>query len=266
MSGSGRWRVPASVAVVVVALAVALVPSPGYADQVRDAQWHVDFLDLATAHQITRGAGVTVAVIDSGIDGTHQDLRHNLLPGIDLIEPDNDDAWTPEDHGTLVAGVLAGHGHGPGGADGVLGVAPQVRILPIRASADDNQQTGSRVLSDGIEYAVANGASVISISLSTDYTEIGQRAIEAARRSDVVVVAAAGNRPDAEGVTFPAALSTVVAVGGVDRVGGLAEFSVTGPEITLAAPGHEIVSTHPGDEYAIVSGTGALGLSRVERR
>jgi type VII secretion-associated serine protease mycosin len=241
----------------VAALLVPLPAAPARADQVRDEQWHVPYLDLATAHQITRGEGVTVAIIDSGVDASHPDLRDNMLPGVDLIEPDNDNAWTPEDHGTLVAGVLAGHGHGPGGGDGVLGVAPGASVLPIRASsdADEDEQPTSHLVADGIRQAVAEGAGVISISLSSDHSDVDQHAIEAARRAGVVVVAAAGNRPDADAVTFPASLPSVVAVGGIAEDGGLAEFSVTGPEILLTAPGDEIVTTRPGDEYAVASGT-----------
>jgi type VII secretion-associated serine protease mycosin len=243
-------------ALLLAASAVPVLAVPGHADQVRDAQWHVDQLDLAGAHQITRGEGVTVALIDSGVDATHPDLRGNLLPGVDLVDPDNPNAWTPDQHGTLVAGVLAGHGHGPAAGDGVLGVAPGASVLPIRASSGDDDETPtSHLVADGIGYAVANGASVISISLSSEHSEMDELAIEAARRSDVVVVAAAGNRPDAEAVTFPAALPTVVAVGGTDRDGGPADFSVTGPEITLTAPGEEIVTTRPGGGYAVASGT-----------
>jgi type VII secretion-associated serine protease mycosin len=244
-----------------VALSVPLAAAPGHADQVRDAQWHVDYLDLATAHQLSRGEGVTVAIIDSGVDASHPDLGDNLLPGVDLVDPDNRNAWTPEDHGTLVAGVLGGQGHGTGGGDGVLGVAPAATVLPIRATddrEDDRQQPSSRLVADGIRQAVASGAGVISVSLSSEYSEVDERAVAAARRADVVVVAAAGNRSDGEepgGVTFPAALPTVLAVGGVDQDGGLAEFSVTGPELALTAPGKEIVTTRPGGEYAIASGT-----------
>ncbi|HEY8474637.1 MAG TPA: type VII secretion-associated serine protease mycosin [Natronosporangium sp.] len=242
---------------VVAAFLVPVPASPARADQVRDEQWHVPYLDLATAHEITRGEGVTVAIIDSGVDASHPDLRDNLLPGFDLVEPENDNAWTPEEHGTLVAGVLAGHGHGPGAGDGVLGVAPGARILPIRATsdADDDQQPTTHLVAEGIQRAVTEGADVISISLSSDHSDVDQRAIEAARRAGVVVVAAAGNRPDADAVTFPASLESVVAVGGVDEDGERAAFSVTGPELQLTAPGDGIVTTRPGGEYAIASGT-----------
>lgn len=240
---------------VVLIVLIAVVATPAHADQVRDAQWHVEYLDLVTAHSISRGEGVTVAVIDSGVDATHQDLRDNLLPGFDLVDPDNADAWTPEEHGTLVAGVVAGHGHGPGGGDGVIGVAPAAQVLPVRVSTGEDDPPPGGGVADAIRQAVAGGAGVISISLSSDHSDVDQRAIEAARRADVVVVAAAGNRPDAEGVTFPASLATVVAVGGVDPDGDRAEFSVTGPELALTAPGDEIVTTAPGDEYVIAGGT-----------
>jgi type VII secretion-associated serine protease mycosin len=247
-----RWFAALSVAIV-----MALVPPLAYADEIRDAEWQAASLDLGTAHQLTRGDGVTVAIIDTGVDATHPDLQGSLLPGIDLVDPDNDNAWAPEEHGTMVAGVLGGQGHGPGGGDGVLGVAPGARVLPIRASTDedDDELPSSRLIADAIVRAVDSGASVISISLSISYSEIDERAVAAARRADVVVVAAAGNRPDDDAVTFPAALPTVVAVGAVDSDGDLAEFSVTGPEIALTAPGDEVITTLPGGEYAIASGT-----------
>jgi type VII secretion-associated serine protease mycosin len=254
MTARSGWLGLAALALASAA-ALAAPAAPAHADQVRDAQWHLEFLDLAAAHQITRGAGVTVAVIDSGVDATHPDLRDNLLPGVDLVDPENPDAWTPEPHGTLVAGVLAGHGHGPDRGDGVVGLAPDARVFPVRVSTGEEDQPTGGQLADGIRAAVAAGADVINISLSSDESEPDQRAIEAARRADVVVVAAAGNRPDVEGVTFPAALPTVVAVGGVDRDGELAGFSVTGPEIALTAPGDGIVSTGPGGEYLVADGT-----------
>jgi type VII secretion-associated serine protease mycosin len=259
MTGAARRLRPVALA---VALAVALPAgllaapaAPAAADPTRDAQWHLSYLDLATAHQITRGAGVTVALVDSGVDARHPDLTGNVLPGLDLVDPDNPDAWTPEQHGTLVAGVLAGHGHGPDGGDGVLGMAPEARVFPVRISTGGADRTSGGRVADAIRAAVDAGASVISVSLSSEHSEADQRAVEAARRADVVVVAAAGNRPDTEGVTFPAALPTVVAVGGVDPAGELAGFSVTGPEIALTAPGVEIVTTGPEAEYLVASGT-----------
>jgi type VII secretion-associated serine protease mycosin len=247
------WRVAVIATFAVVA---ALLPGGvAVADPVRDAQWHLDHLDIATAHQLSRGAGVTVAVIDSGVDATHPDLQRNVLGGIDLVNPDNDHGWTPEVHGTGVAGVIAGHGHGPGGGDGVLGIAPAADVLPIRVSTDSDEEPTSHLIADAIERAVDAGASVINISLSTGHTEVDQRAVAAARRNDVVIVAAAGNRPDADAVTFPAAHPGALAVGATDSGRGHADFSVTGPEIALTAPGDDIVTTGLDHGYVRASGT-----------
>ncbi len=263
MSGSARprrtGRRPASAlvsATVALLLSVAAPPAlPAYADAVRDAQWHLVSLDLATAHQLSRGEGVTVAVIDTGIDANHPDLVGNVLPGVDLLDPSNPDGRTPERHGTSVAGVIAGHGHGPGGVDGVLGVAPAATILPIRISTDDEPVPASELIADAIEYAVEAGAKVINISLSSGPSQLDARAVAAARRNDVVVVAAAGNRPDAEHVAFPAAHPGAVAVGATDRSGQRADFSATGDALTLTAPGDEIITTGVGGTYVRASGT-----------
>jgi type VII secretion-associated serine protease mycosin len=242
-----------------IALTVVIAPLPAgvaRADAVRDAQWHLTYLDIATAHQLTRGGGVTVAVIDSGVDATHHDLVRNILPGVDLADRDNDDAWTPEDHGTGVAGVIAAHGHGPGGGDGTLGIAPDATVLPIRITTDDEeQQLAADLIADAIEAAVEGGAGVINISLSSGPTELDERAVAAARRNDVVVVAAAGNLPDDETVVFPAALPGALAVGATDEDGDRAEFSVSGPELALTAPGDDIITTGVGDGYVRASGT-----------
>lgn len=241
-----------------VAVVVAPLPAPvARADAVRDAQWHLAYLDLPTAHQITRGEGVTVAVIDSGVDASHPDLRDNVLPGVDLVDRDRDDAWIAEVHGTGVAGLIAGHGHGADGGDGVLGVAPGATILPIRVSTADEDEPTSHLISEAIDEAVTGGAGVINISLSTGRSDLDERAVAAARRNDVVVVAAAGNRPDAEAVTFPAALPGVVAVGATDSDGAHADYSVTGPELALSAPGSEIVTTGLDEGYVQASGTSA---------
>src|SRR4051812_5183290 len=115
------------------------------ADAITDGQWYVDFLHLRDAHQTTRGGGVTVAVIDTGVDA-HPDLAGNLLPGIDVLAGSTGDGRTDvHGHGTSMAGQIGGHGR-------VLGVAPEAKILPVRVGRidvilDDN-------LVKGIDWAV----------------------------------------------------------------------------------------------------------------
>src|SRR5262245_34844618 len=123
-AGEGTMRRRWSVGTATVALAAVLVagwPVPAGADRIRDRQWHVGYLNLARAHELSQGEGITIAVIDTGVDGTHPDLEGNVLPGLDADavvdggEPG--DGWNdPDGHGTGMAGLIAAHGHGPGNA------------------------------------------------------------------------------------------------------------------------------------------------------
>src|SRR5205823_4102469 len=189
---------------VVLGLLVAAVgwPSAAVADSIRDAQWYLRFLDVARAHQISQGTGVVVGVVDTGVDGTHPDLAGNVAQGAEVFFGNKGgNGWTDEDgHGTAMAGLIAAHGHGPGNADGVLGIAPKATILPVRAGIV-NSATGP-----GIRWATDHGARVISLSVGdTDQSAENERAVAYAIQHDVVLVAAAGNLPDAQQVIYPAA-------------------------------------------------------------
>jgi type VII secretion-associated serine protease mycosin len=228
-------------------LAAVLPVGPALADQVRDAQWHLGFLHVAEAQKISQGDGVIVAVVDSGVDASHPDLAGNVLPGIDLL--DSGKAQRDEDgHGTQLAGLIAAHGRG---SAGVLGIAPKARILPVRAARNIQESH----LSDGILWAVDHGAKVICIAIGEDDGVQLDHAVKRALASDVVVIAAAGNRPDDAKVAFPAALPGVVAVTGVDQSGNHASISVAGPEAVIAAPAVRMVSTYPGGRYFVDDGT-----------
>src|SRR5262245_22181367 len=96
------------------------------ADTVRDAQWHLTTLKVTAAQTLSAGAGVTVAVIDTGVDGTHPDLEGQILRGTDLVSAEGGDGWTDiAGHGTAIAGLIAAHGR-------ALGIAPESRLLPVR--------------------------------------------------------------------------------------------------------------------------------------
>ncbi|MFS8478404.1 MAG: type VII secretion-associated serine protease mycosin, partial [Micromonosporaceae bacterium] len=198
------------------------------------------------------GEGVVVAVIDTGVDAEHPDLAGAVLPGIDLTDAARSgDGHTDVDgHGTAMAGLIAGRGHGPNA--GVLGIAPKATILPVRVRTSD--YTNSHT-TEGIEWAVRQGARVICIANGGEARPTLRRAIEAAIRADVVVVAAAGNRPDDQTVPYPAAYPGVIAAAGVDQQGNHASVSVTGPEVVLAAPAVDIVSTHREGRYGEATGT-----------
>src|SRR5262245_43791669 len=233
-------------------------PVPAGADSVRDREWIIGALKLASAHRLSEGAGVVVAVVDSGVDASHKDLTGNVLPGADFSsgEVSSGDGRTDTlGHGTGIAGIIAAHGHGPRGANGALGIAPKAKILPVRDGAIFGDQ-----IAPAVRWATVHGASVICIAqgdvLGGSQPAL-QEAIEAAERANIVVVAAAGNLPIDRTVTIPASYPGVVAAAGTDESGNHASVSVTGPQVVLAAPATNIVQPVPNQRYALGTGTSA---------
>ena len=236
-------------------ITMVLPATPARADSVREAEWQLGFLDLARVHQISQGDGVTVAVLDSGVNGNHPDLAGNVLQGVNVFPGHPGNGWEDADpHGTAMAGLIAGHGHGAN--DGVLGVAPRAKVFPVLLDAGLTKGNASE-LAAGIDQAVQRGAQVISMSTGVPGGSSELRAaVERAEQANVVLIAATGNLPeDQDGVAWPARYSGVVAVGAVDRNGVHAAISVTGPQIMISAPGVDVVSTSSGNGYQKGTGT-----------
>lgn len=225
---------------------------------------------------MSTGAGVMVAVVDSGVDAdTPQLAGANVLPGVDVTtdegRPADDDCYG---HGTFVAGIIAAQAQE---GTGFVGVAPDVTILPIRCGTSVGDE-GPGVLTpkrmaDGIRAAVDGGAQVINISASTiEQNPELEAAVRYAADHDVVLVASAANRAeDGNQITYPAAYPTVIAVGAVDSSGQRADFSELGPYVSLVAPGVDVVSLGPngpgqwqgsGTSYAAPFVAGAAALVR----
>jgi subtilisin family serine protease len=263
-----RLRAPGAWTVVVAVLIASLVPAGrADADQTRDAQWFLGFLDVARAQQISQGDGAVVGVVDSGVDGRHPDLTGNVLPGADMLGL-SDDGWNDTlGHGTGMAGLIAAHGHGGGGA---LGTAPRAKILPVNTGI---MGTDPRTAA-GIDWAVAHGAIVLCLAIAGPPSPLLQRAVENAIAHDIVVVAGAGNAA-ATSVDYPAAYPGVVTAAGVERGGEHAVLSNSGPQVTLAAPAVDVLSTAPGGTYrtgtgtsdatAIIAGAAALVRSKYPK-
>ena len=222
-------------------------------DPLLDQQWGLTAIGVPSVWSITRGAGVTVAVIDSG-SGPHPDLDANMEVGrtiIDSIESAGMRDVSDEGHGTHVAGIIAAAAdNGVGGA----GVAPQVRILPIRTLESNGEGTAGDV-SKAVRFAVDAGAKVINLSLGrkSEYTPLTS-AIQYAVDRNVLVVAAAGNYGADSGPVWPAASDLTLAVTAVDRTNNVTSFDQRGDYIDLAAPGTSILSTARND-YELQSGT-----------
>ncbi|MEU4131607.1 type VII secretion-associated serine protease mycosin [Streptomyces wuyuanensis] len=257
---------------VATAVAFSLVSAtPAQADGIRVRQWALDALHTEEAWRTTKGAGITVAVLDTGVDDGHPDLEGSVLPTKDLIgfgAKRGDRAWAR--HGTAMAGIIAGHGHGPGREDGVLGIAPEARILPVRVileGADPARakarKTRGTALAQGIRWAADNGADVINLSLGDDsesaHPDAGEdAAVRYALAKGAVVVASAGNGGEkGDHISYPAAYPGVIAVAAVDRYGTHAAFSTRRWYSTVSAPGVDVVIADPDRKYYEGWGTSA---------
>ncbi|MFJ6149561.1 S8 family serine peptidase [Micromonospora profundi] len=246
--------------------AAALSGSPG---SVRTDQWHLTSLAADQALEVSQGSGVIVAIPDTGVY-PHPDLVRNLLPGIDIVSGGTGDGKGDQNsHGTGMAGLIAAHGQN--NDQGARGIAPEAKILPVMSSTSDNRSS-SDDLAKAIEYAISSGADIINISSAGSSSPRLRSAIRAAISSNILVVAAAGNRPTDSEVGYPASEEGVLAVGGVDRRGNHAAIAVTGSEIDVVAPAVDIYSTSINGKYrkgtgtsdatAIVAGAAALIRSK----
>ncbi|MFJ1868340.1 type VII secretion-associated serine protease mycosin [Streptomyces sp. NPDC088097] len=260
-----------TLAALLASVTVAATASPAAADTIRDRQWGLLALRAEEAWGTTQGDGITVAVLDTGVDPTHPDLAGQVLEGNDLIgmgASRGDRAWAR--HGTAMASVIAGRGHGPNRSQGVLGIAPHAKILPVRVileegdpGRDKARDSKSGALAEGIRWAADHGADVINLSLGDDsdsaHHEAGEdAAVRYALGKGVVVVASAGNGGErGDHTSYPAAYPGVIAVAAVDRQGRKAAFSTRHWYATVSAPGVDVVIADPDRSYYEGWGTSA---------
>jgi type VII secretion-associated serine protease mycosin len=222
-------------------------------DPGRSGQWALDRFAAEDVWTTNTGVGVTVAVVDSGIDASHPDLTGRVLPGTDLVTGTGDGSADGYGHGTHVAGIIAATA---GNGIGVAGLAPGVALLPVRV-LDDSGTGWSSTTAAGIIWAVDHGAQVVNLSLgSTVPSAVSQQAVDYASAHGVLVVAAVGNGRDTGNLAnYPAAYDGVLGVGATDQADASASFSTTGASVDVAAPGVSIESTYKGAAYATMSGT-----------
>ncbi|MEV4535459.1 type VII secretion-associated serine protease mycosin [Asanoa sp. NPDC049518] len=219
-----------------------------------ETPWPLQRMRPDLAWPVSEGAGITVAVIDSGVSPDPPALKGKVLEGRDFVEPSALGQCDAVAHGTLIAGIIAGRK--PEGSV-FTGIAPKAMILPIRVLPDlepDFDPDRPNIIADAIDYAVDNGADVINLSLTTDPTPALEQAIDDALEDGVVLVAAAGNDGGGNGKNqkaYPAAYDGVIAVAGIDQEGHHVATSTTGAYVDVAAPGAEVDGPMPrGDGYA----------------
>src|SRR5712691_4541809 len=270
------------VAVALVVAWVALNSAPALADPVRRSEWWLPELHISAAQQTSQGSGVTIAVLDTGVDAAAPDLAGSVLSGPDLSHSGRA-AYGPfyGIHGTEIASIIAGHGHGPGNGDGIIGVAPAAKVLSVRVTLDGGDPmlgnpaiTGRlpAAIADGIRYATNNGASVIDLPLDpgaagpagtagvpglAGSSPAEQAAVAYARSKGVVLVAPAGDDgTSAAIVNYPAAYPGVISVGAFDKNFTKAPFSSHEPYVTITAAGAGVAAESPSG-YTTISSTGA---------
>ncbi|MFF3939551.1 type VII secretion-associated serine protease mycosin [Streptomyces phaeofaciens] len=251
---------------------VALLPAaPAHADGIRGQQWALDALHTQEAWQTTKGKGITVAVLDTGVEADHPDLDGNVLTGKDMVgfgAKEGDRSWAR--HGTAMASIVAGHGHGYADGDGVMGIAPEAKILPVRVILEDGdpqrakaRNTRGNALAEGIRWATDHGADVINLSLGDDSASAHpepaeDEAVQYALKKGAVVVASAGNGGEkGDHISYPAAYPGVIAATAVDRYGTRASFSTRRWYATVSAPGVDVVIADPDHKYYQGWGTSA---------
>ncbi|MEW1810618.1 S8 family serine peptidase [Pseudarthrobacter phenanthrenivorans] len=250
------------------------------ADEWRDKEYWLADSGITKAWEVSKGAGVKVAVIDSGIDAKHPDLKGAVAGGYDASgsgQPDGQKSvGSKPEHGTLVATMLAGRGHQPASAspspspgpagtppDGIMGVAPEAQLMSVSTwlgSPNPSGKSDQDQIPEAVRWAVDNGAKVINISLGSttpQWPQSWDAAFLYAEQKDVVIVAAAGNRVGGNTqVGAPATIPGVLTVAGLDRKNlASVDASSQGISIGVAAPAENLLGGLPGGGYAEWAGT-----------
>ncbi|MBD1373953.1 S8 family serine peptidase [Hazenella sp. IB182357] len=214
-------------------------------------QYGANLIQADDAWDINKGSkDVIVAVIDTGVQSDHPDLSGQLINGYDFISNDSN-PYDEEGHGTHVAGTVAAKTNN---GLGVAGIAPNVKIMPVRVLNEEGYGTNEEV-ANGIIYAADHGANIINLSLGdSEDSQVMQDAVNYAHNKGSLVIAAAGNdgKPNPH---FPAYYSNVIAVGGVDRYDNPYNNTNYGSWVDVAAPGVQVMSTTLGGGYGRLTGT-----------
>ncbi|MER6518013.1 MULTISPECIES: type VII secretion-associated serine protease mycosin [unclassified Streptomyces] len=235
-------RMRKATSVFVGLLLAGVAANPAHAETIREQQWHLDVMKADAIWKVSKGAGVTVAVIDSGV-ARIPELEGQVLAGKDFSggQAEGDERTDYDGHGTSMASIIAGTGKHPSG-DGAMGLAPEVKILPLRVPHEFDLATPSWTAA--IRYAADSDAKIINISLSVPKDDTARtEAVKYAVSKGKLIFSSVGNEgASTNEITYPAATPGVVGVGAVDSKGVVTKESQRGPQVDMTAPGVDIVS------------------------
>jgi len=254
------YRAASALAVLVTTSGLLLGPAVAAQAATGDvsSEWPLDASHFQADRiwAVSKGVGVTVAVVDSGVDAAHPDLLGQVLPGTSLLG-DGADGRTDtssDSHGTAIAALIAGtgasdHGHG------IMGLAPAARILPVRVTT--SSEVTAPLLAQGIIWAADHGAQIINVSMGEpDPDPLLKQAVGYAMSKNAIVVASAGNDGQSGDPTlYPAGFPGVVSVSGTDESHAFWTTSESGADITVAAPASDIASASDTGQYVEANGT-----------
>jgi subtilisin family serine protease len=212
-------------------------------------QYSIEKLRLPSAHKLSQGRGVLIAVIDSAIDANHPDLKDAVAGSFDAVGGASEEG---DAHGTAIAGIIRAQGY-------ASGVAPEARLLAVRAfsakSTDQDPEATSTALLRAIQWAVDNSANVLNMSFTGPKDPGVERAISEARSRNVITVAAAGNGGPNAPPAYPAAYPGVIAVTATDERDRPYKDANHGRYIAVAAPGVDVLAPVTGGGYQYFTGT-----------
>jgi len=214
-------------------------------------QWAIQNIELDKAWNLETGnESVVIAVLDTGIDYTHEELEDNVISGYDFVNND-DDAMDDNGHGTAVAGIIGAKGNNN---KGIAGVTWNSKIMPIKVIDTDGYGSYFDII-HGILYAIENGIKIINMSFGgyAD-SDILREAVEYALSKDCIIIASVGD-DDTDTVIYPAGYDGVIGVASTESDNSISINSNYGDYIDLYAPGIDIFSTKPSNGYSSESGS-----------
>ncbi|WP_326736805.1 type VII secretion-associated serine protease mycosin [Streptomyces sp. NBC_01022] len=241
-------RAPAVVAALGSLLLIggAIAPAAA-ADTMRDREWYLDRMQAGEMWKVSTGKGITVALLDTGVIPSVPELTGKVLAGKNFVEPELGAHKDSDGHGTAMAMLIAGNG---ANGQGVKGLAPDARILPLTVFGSTKESGTNSVpaLVAAIRYAADSEAKIINMSLAYESFALDedeqtslQEAVDYAVKRGKLLLAGTGNRGDkGNRAAYPAASLGVAGVGAVDKTSSVTKFSVSGPQVALAAPGEDI--------------------------